>query len=743
MHSFNCRILPNNGRGCSKLPALQLPASSIQVQEGTPALAQMPREHFLPRTVSHSPRNSYEEAVYSVHMLFTIFRMVHFSLIIRPWQIFGKSSREFLTDFISLYESFPCIWRVKSKEYSDRDKKGGAYERLVEKFKEIDVNASRETVAKKINSLRSVYRKELAKKLDNTTPSRSSRSLCHITTPHNKYLTLRSMKQLGKFRQFHESSHSKVNKMYRHAPTKHLPNLPLEPTSSMMLWVWLVAMMMLCQVKAQSSMPLDRSVRSHQISPKPCSVNGLEGTCMFVWECIKTEGRHVGMCVDAFMFGSCCAHNLTDNQIARLPPASGGGSAPLITRWSHHQYRPSHDNMVDPLASSASSSSSSSSSSSYNHKHSTPFVTKGKPKPHHSNHFHHQSRPNHSRPVRPVPMTSSSSPPSTSSTPSPTTRRPTTTTTTSRPTTTTTTTTTTSRPTTTTKRTSTSPKPPPSTTTEASTTVKVPTPKPHKKPPGTVPASRDKKKLTFISPPDKARRCWVSVRRVSFFGTSSTHRCGGALLNEQWIATAGHCVDDLMKSQIRIRVGEYDFSTMSEPYPFAERSVTRKVVHPNYNYFTYEYDLALVRLDAALEFAPHIAPICLPGSDDLLIGENATVTGWGRLSEGGTLPSVLQEVTVPIVSNDKCKNMFLRAGRHEFIPDIFMCAGFDDGGRDSCQGDSGGPLQVRGRDGRFFLAGIISWGIGCAEANLPGVCTRISKFVPWILDVMNNDTSVT
>jgi hypothetical protein len=57
-----------------------------------------------------------------------------------------------------------------------------------------------------------------------------------------------------------------------------------------------------------------------KISPKPCVVSGVEGTCMFVWECIRSEGTHLGMCMDGFMFGSCCGHNLTDNFI--LPPST-------------------------------------------------------------------------------------------------------------------------------------------------------------------------------------------------------------------------------------------------------------------------------------------------------------------------------------------------------------------------------------------------------------------------------------
>ncbi|XP_076057232.1 uncharacterized protein LOC143034769 [Oratosquilla oratoria] len=65
--------------------------------------------------------------------------------------------------FIDIYRSEPSIWRIKSKEYSDRQKKAAAYERLAKKLREVEPEADRETVVKKINNIRSTYRRELKK----------------------------------------------------------------------------------------------------------------------------------------------------------------------------------------------------------------------------------------------------------------------------------------------------------------------------------------------------------------------------------------------------------------------------------------------------------------------------------------------------------------------------------------------------------------------------------------------------
>ena len=72
-------------------------------------------------------------------------------------------SQKFLTEFVHMYREYPCLWKVKSKEYSDRVKKNLTYEHLTTKLKEIDPDANKGKVVKKINSLRSCFRKELKK----------------------------------------------------------------------------------------------------------------------------------------------------------------------------------------------------------------------------------------------------------------------------------------------------------------------------------------------------------------------------------------------------------------------------------------------------------------------------------------------------------------------------------------------------------------------------------------------------
>jgi len=72
-----------------------------------------------------------------------------------------------------------------------------------------------------------------------------------------------------------------------------------------------------------------------------------------------------------------------------------------------------------------------------------------------------------------------------------------------------------------------------------------------------------------------------------------------------------------------------------------------------------------------------------------------------------------------------------------------LCSGTFEGGKTACSGDSGGPLVVPLDDGTFIQAGIVSWGLsaktgeGCEEKALFSAYTKISKFVPWLNEVIN------
>ncbi|XP_072387375.1 uncharacterized protein [Diabrotica undecimpunctata] len=72
-------------------------------------------------------------------------------------------SREWLEQFINLYYSEPCLWNTKDKNYFNRDLKRSAYSKLIEHLKLVDSNANKAGVIKKINNIRSTYKKERTK----------------------------------------------------------------------------------------------------------------------------------------------------------------------------------------------------------------------------------------------------------------------------------------------------------------------------------------------------------------------------------------------------------------------------------------------------------------------------------------------------------------------------------------------------------------------------------------------------